>query len=117
MAATGLTGNFNLSYPLNSDTITLAADIQNLATDVDTALTGMVPKTGATMTGALEVSNVTDSTSSVTGAVKTSGGLGVAKSLYVGAKYNNTDASGTAGQACHLRYRNAGASIAFSADL
>ncbi len=88
MAATGLTSNFNLSYPLTSDTITLAADIQNLATDVDTELTGMVPKSGGTMTGALTVSNVTDSTSSVTGAVRTSGGLGVAKSLYVGQNVN-----------------------------
>ena len=92
MAATGLTSNFNLSYPLTSDTITLAADIQNLATDVDTELTGMVPKSGGTMTGALTVSNVTDSTSSVTGAVRTSGGLGVAKSLYVG---QNVNISGT----------------------
>jgi len=90
MAATGLTSNFNLSYPLTSDTITLAADIQNLATDVDTELTGMVPKSGGTMTGALTVSNVTDSTSSVTGAIKTSGGLGVAKSLYVGQNVNIT---------------------------
>ncbi len=38
MATTGSTTNFNLSYPTVDDAISLAADMEALATDVDTAL-------------------------------------------------------------------------------
>ncbi len=84
MATTGLTTNFNLSYPIGADSVSLAADLQEMAEDIDTALAIMLPTTGGTMTGTLSGSNTTDASSPTTGAFKTAGGMGVAKKLYVG---------------------------------
>lgn len=84
MATTGLTTNFNLSYPIGADSVSLAADLQEMAEDIDAALAIMLPTTGGTMTGTLSGSNTTDASSPTTGAFKTAGGMGVAKKLYVG---------------------------------
>jgi len=43
-----------------------------------------LPLGGGTVTGITSYTNVTDSTSTITGALKTSGGLGVVKSIYAG---------------------------------
>ena len=53
MAASGLTANFSISYPLGSDPVSLTGDFADLATDVDTALGLMLPKAGGTLTGKL----------------------------------------------------------------
>lgn len=59
MAASGVTVNFSLSYPEPSDIITLAQDIQNLADDVDSVLSGeFLRLEGGTLTGSLSGTSI-----------------------------------------------------------
>ena len=51
-----------------------------------------LPLSGGTLTGALSITDTTDSTGPTTGSLNISGGLGVAKKLYVG---TNLDVAGT----------------------
>ena len=57
-----------------------------------TSLDGNLTKSAVTASGVLTISNTTDSTSSTTGALIVSGGVGIAKSLFVG---NNVTVGGT----------------------
>ena len=57
-----------------------------------TSLDGNLTKSAVTGSGVLTISNTTDSTSSTTGALIVSGGVGIAKSLFVG---NNVTVGGT----------------------
>ena len=84
LASTGLLAANNLS-----DVGTVATAIENLGlgpTDSPTfdalTLTGTLGGVAANLSGALNVTLVTDSTSTTTGAIKTAGGLGVAKALF-----------------------------------
>ncbi len=98
MAATGSTLNYSINYPQGSDSVSLAADLQEMATDIDSVLLSKLNTSGGTMTGALVGTAITDSSSSTTGAFKTAGGMGIAKSLNVGQNANitgNVDISGT----------------------
>ncbi len=98
MAASGSTPNYSINYPQGSDSVSLAADLQEMATDIDSVLLSKLNTSGGTMTGALVGTAITDSSSSTTGAFKTAGGMGIAKSLNVGQNANitgNVDISGT----------------------
>ena len=57
-----------------------------------TSFSGNLTKSAVTASGVLTISNTTDSTSSTTGALIVSGGVGIAKSLFVG---NNVTVGGT----------------------
>jgi len=67
------TGAFAISVPSASGTIALTSNLSSYA-----------PLAGATFTGALLNSNTTDSTTSTTGSIITSGGIGVAKAINAG---------------------------------
>lgn len=98
MAATGSTPNYSINYPQGSDPVSLSADLQEMATDIDSILLSKLNTSGGTMTGALVGTAITDSSSSTTGAFKTAGGMGIAKSLNVGQNANitgNVDITGT----------------------
>ena len=57
-----------------------------------TSFSGNLTKSAVTASGVLTISNTTDSTSTTTGALIVSGGVGIAKSLFVG---NNVTVGGT----------------------
>ena len=57
-----------------------------------TSFSGNLTKSAVTASGVITISNTTDSTSSTTGALIVSGGVGIAKSLFVG---NNVTVGGT----------------------
>ena len=77
---TDATGNFSVGGNLTvTGTTTLAA-----GSSVSYATTAFGLEGSATSTGALTVSDTTESTSSTTGALIVSGGVGIAKSLTVG---------------------------------
>ena len=57
-----------------------------------TSLDGNLTKSAVTASGVLTISNTTDTTSTTTGALIVSGGVGIAKSLFVG---NNVTIGGT----------------------
>ena len=57
-----------------------------------TSFSGNLTKSAVTASGVLTISNTTDSTSTTTGALIVSGGVGIAKSLFVG---NNVTIGGT----------------------
>lgn len=81
---TQLNGKVPTSRTVNGKA--LSADISLTASDVGAAASGhthsYLPLTGGTVSGATTFSNTTASTSTTTGAVKISGGLGVAGSIY-----------------------------------
>lgn len=58
--------------------------VDGVTSSIQTQLDGKANLSGATFTGAVAVSNTTQSTSTTTGAIKTAGGLGVEKNAYVG---------------------------------
>ena len=60
----------------------------SLYDQIDTALALLLPLAGGTVSGPIVVSDTTDASSSTTGSVKTAGGLGVAKNLFVGTGLN-----------------------------
>lgn len=97
MAATGSTPNYSINYPQGSDPVSLSADLQEMATDIDSVLLSKLNTSGGTMTGALVGTAITDSSSSTTGAFKTAGGMGIAKSLNVGQNANITGTLTTSG--------------------
>ena len=70
MAASGRTPNFDLPYPVGSDSYAFLSDFQSLASTVDTKLGLMLPKAGGTLTGALIGTTLNlSSTLGVTGAL------------------------------------------------
>lgn len=86
-AVTG-TGNMALSA---SPTFTGTAGFANVTASGTLGVTSTSTFTGAaTFTGAIVNDSITDSTSTITGAIQTDGGLGVAKALWVGGLANIT---------------------------
>jgi hypothetical protein len=58
--------------------------VDGVTSAIQTQLDAKADLSGDTFTGAVEVSDTTQSTSTNTGAIKTAGGLGVAKNAYIG---------------------------------
>lgn len=94
-AVTG-TGNMVLSA---GPTFTGTAGFANVTASGTLGVTSTSTFTGAaTFTGAIVNDSITDSTSTITGAIQTDGGLGVAKALWVGGLANITGVATFAAQ-------------------
>ena len=86
--ATGLTPNYSLSYPLSTDPVNVAADVQELAEDLDTFLTTPA------FIGNITVNAGGLNTSSATAAVFNTG----ATTLNIGGAATTTNIGASAGQ-------------------
>ena len=83
--------NFSKGINISSGVVTATTFKGNVTGNVTGTATGLGGAPDIT-TGVITISDATESTSSTTGALKVSGGVGIAKSLYVG---GNITAGGT----------------------